>query len=159
MRHLISGRLHHVNIFTCSVVIQQLPCLVSLSTMYFWSHWAYLIQAESQGLCSRYLQMTKSQIYFNLSLTWNLMSFYWHSRVDVNIFLVSALWVPAEPLGPRSTNPTAHFSDKETKVCRENVAIAQDHMWSETKTLPWLLASHSVLYTLKVRASGLAYLF
>lgn len=34
-RHLLSGHLHHVNIGTCSVVIQQLLCLASPSTMYF----------------------------------------------------------------------------------------------------------------------------
>lgn len=58
-------------------------------------HWEYLIQAGSQVLCSQYSQMTKSQIYFNLSLTWSLVS-YQLSKVGVNIFLISALWVPAE---------------------------------------------------------------
>lgn len=141
----IAGQQHFPELWDISflgicIMLIYLPDQWSFSSFYVLSlgphcifylkktHWAYLIQVEPQGLCSQYLQMTKSQIYFNLSLTWNLMSFYWHSKENVNIFLVSALWVPAEPLGPRSTSPTAHFSDEEMKVCRENVASTRSCM-------------------------------
>lgn len=80
------------------------------------THWEYSIQTEPQVLCSQYLQMTKAQIYFSVSLTWSLTSFYWHSKVAVNTCLVPAFWAAAESLGPTATSATAHFSDEETKV-------------------------------------------